>query len=48
MNKQALMDIEQALVADVKADQPALLQRAICKRAARYGEYSAAMEVTST
>ncbi len=46
MNKQELMNIAQALVASVKTAQQALLQQARCNRAARRGEYSAAMEVT--
>ena len=44
--QQPAMEIWSGQLANVKAAQQALLQRARCNRAARRGEYSAAMEVT--
>jgi fructose-bisphosphate aldolase class I len=44
--QQPAMEIWSGRDANVKAAQQALLQRARCNRAARRGEYSAAMEVT--
>jgi fructose-bisphosphate aldolase class I len=46
--QQPAMGIWSGQDARVKAAQQALLQRARCNRAARRGEYSAAMEVTSS
>ena len=44
--QQPALEIWQGNEANVKAAQAALLHRAKCNRAARRGEYSAAMEVT--
>ncbi|MGA7180324.1 MAG: class I fructose-bisphosphate aldolase [Thiobacillaceae bacterium] len=44
--QQPAMEIWSGQLANVKAAQQALLQRARCNRAARRGEYNAAMEVT--
>lgn len=45
--QQPAMEIWSGQLANVKAAQHALLQRARCNRAARRGEYSAAMEVAN-